>query len=193
MAFLFRPGTVFHCTSGEHNNRCGRRRRTQETPFVDPHPRLLCSPLVQWKTVPGRKARQKLRPGSRSHRYVYPRHLLIPIPSRRSSKTNKQQGLEKTEEAAQDGPSRRLGLRGTVISHSRRLFTLLHIHSVLRLARPSATCWAVAPHRTLMQMTPLCLQRKQPCGHLLLTGCLLPGLSSAIVAASLLSSTFTPF
>ena len=35
------------------------------------------------------------------------RHLLIPIPSRRSSKTNKQQGLEKTEEAAQDGPSRR--------------------------------------------------------------------------------------
>ncbi|CAG7935258.1 unnamed protein product [Penicillium nalgiovense] len=35
------------------------------------------------------------------------RHLLIPIPSRRSSKTNKQQGSEKTEEAAQDGPSRR--------------------------------------------------------------------------------------
>ncbi|KAK4862682.1 hypothetical protein LT330_002815 [Penicillium expansum] len=34
------------------------------------------------------------------------RHLLIPIPSRRSSKT-KQQGSEKTEEAAQDEPSRR--------------------------------------------------------------------------------------
>lgn len=35
------------------------------------------------------------------------RHLLIPIPSRRSSRTNKQQGSEKTEEAAQDEPSRR--------------------------------------------------------------------------------------
>lgn len=34
------------------------------------------------------------------------RHLLIPIPSRRSSRTNKQ-GSEKTEEAAQDEPSRR--------------------------------------------------------------------------------------
>ncbi|KAJ5788640.1 hypothetical protein N7457_003630 [Penicillium paradoxum] len=35
------------------------------------------------------------------------RHLLIPIPSRRSSKSNKPQGSEKTEEAAQDEPSRR--------------------------------------------------------------------------------------
>ncbi|KAJ5412420.1 uncharacterized protein N7487_006779 [Penicillium crustosum] len=35
------------------------------------------------------------------------RHLLIPIPSRRSSRTSKQQGSEKTEEAAQDEPSRR--------------------------------------------------------------------------------------
>ncbi|KAJ5791790.1 uncharacterized protein N7518_008801 [Penicillium psychrosexuale] len=35
------------------------------------------------------------------------RHLLIPIPSRRSSRTNKQQESEKTEEAAQDEPSRR--------------------------------------------------------------------------------------
>lgn len=35
------------------------------------------------------------------------RHLLIPIPSRRSSKVNKQQELEKTEEAAQDEPPRR--------------------------------------------------------------------------------------
>ena len=35
------------------------------------------------------------------------RHLLIPIPSRRSSRTNKQHGSENTEEAAQDEPSRR--------------------------------------------------------------------------------------
>ncbi|KAJ5920264.1 hypothetical protein N7516_011122 [Penicillium verrucosum] len=35
------------------------------------------------------------------------RHLLIPIPSRRSSRTNKQQGSEKSEEVAQDEPSRR--------------------------------------------------------------------------------------
>ncbi|KAJ5142679.1 uncharacterized protein N7515_001466 [Penicillium bovifimosum] len=35
------------------------------------------------------------------------RHLLIPIPSRRSSKVNKQQGSEKAGEAAQDEPARR--------------------------------------------------------------------------------------
>ncbi|KAJ5170219.1 Dullard phosphatase domain eukaryotic [Penicillium coprophilum] len=35
------------------------------------------------------------------------RHLLIPIPSRRSSRASKQQGSEKSEEAAQDEPSRR--------------------------------------------------------------------------------------
>ncbi|KAJ5823988.1 Dullard phosphatase domain eukaryotic [Penicillium robsamsonii] len=35
------------------------------------------------------------------------RHLLIPIPSRRSSRASKKQGSEKSDEAAQDEPSRR--------------------------------------------------------------------------------------